>query len=62
MFALCNSQFFVRIILVIYYVCLYVFICDYLSLCVFFFEISGLWLKKGILVILDLGVFWSFSE
>jgi len=31
------------------------------SMCVLF-GISGFWLKKGILVILDSGVFWSFDE
>jgi len=31
----CNNPFFARIILIIYYICLYVFMCDYLSLCVF---------------------------
>ena len=46
MFALCNSQFFVRIILVIYYVYLYVLICDYLSLCVFFFRLMDFGLRR----------------
>jgi len=31
----CNSLFFARIILIIYYICLCVFTCAYLSLCVF---------------------------
>jgi len=35
---------------------LYVFVCVYL------FGISEFWLKKGILVILDSRVFWSYDE
>jgi len=35
----CNSLFFTRIILIIYYVCLYALVCYYLSMCVFY---SGL--------------------
>jgi len=42
--------------------CLYVLVCDYLSVCVFLFGITRFWLKKGILVILDSEVFWSFGE
>jgi len=33
----------------------------FVSVCILF-GISGFWLKKDILVILDLGVFWSFGE
>ena len=32
----CNNIFFARIILVIYYMCLYVLVCDYLPLCVYY--------------------------
>lgn len=31
-----NNMFFSRIILVIYYMCLYVLLCDYLPLCVYY--------------------------
>jgi len=33
----------------------------FVSVCILF-GMSGFWLKKGILVILDSGVFWSFGE
>jgi len=33
-----------------------------ICLCMYFVGISGFWFKKGILVVLDLGVFWSFGE
>ena len=59
----CNNPFFARIILFIYYVCLYVLVCDYLSLGVFYLGLVDFGLRrKGIVVILDLGVFWSFGE
>jgi len=35
----CNNPIFDKIILIIYHVCLYVLVCDYLSLCIFY---SGL--------------------
>jgi len=41
------------------YMCLYVIVC--LSMCILV-GISGFLFKKGILVILDSGVFWSFDE
>jgi len=43
---LCNSSFFARIILIIYYVCLYVLVCDYLYVC----------------ILLGISGFWSFSD
>ena len=46
----------------IYYVFLYVLVYDYLSLCVLYSGISGFWLTEGILVILNLWVFWSLCE
>jgi len=54
----CSSLFFARIILIVI-ICVYVWLI--VSVCILF-EISGFWLKMGILVILDSEVFWSFDE
>jgi len=56
----CNNSIFARLILLFIYVCLYVLVWYYLFVCILF-GISGFWLTKGILVILDSGAFWSFG-
>ncbi|RHN51637.1 hypothetical protein MtrunA17_Chr6g0470921 [Medicago truncatula] len=38
-----NNMFFSRIILVIYYMCLYVLLCDYLPLCVYYLGLVDFW-------------------
>ena len=43
---LCNNPFFARIILIIYYVCLYVLVCDYLSLYVFYSELVNFGFRR----------------
>ena len=42
----CNSLFFARIILIVYYMCIYVFMCDQLSLCVFYLGLVDFGLRK----------------
>ena len=41
-----NNQFLARIILIIYYMCLYVFVYDYLSLCVFDLGLVDFWPRR----------------
>jgi len=50
----CNNPCFARIVLIIYYM-LFASVCILVG-------ISGFWFKKGIWVILDSGVLWSFGE
>jgi cell division protein FtsW (lipid II flippase) len=44
--ALFYSLFFAIIILIVYYMCLYALVCDYLSLCVLYLELVDFWLKR----------------
>jgi len=47
------TMFYARIILIIYYMCLYALVCDYLFLCVFYSRLVDFGLRR---------VFWSFDE
>jgi hypothetical protein len=42
----CNNPIFARIIIIIYYVCLYLLVCDYLPLCVFNSGLVDFWPRR----------------
>jgi len=42
----CNNLFFARIILIIYYVCLYALVCEYLYMCVFYLGLVDFWHRR----------------